>query len=222
MERAIPVLEVRKTPEGVIEGIASAFGRVDSYNHTILPGAYRKSIEAHTAARTTPAMLWAHMQEAPIGRWETLIEDATALRVKGRLNLETVAGREAFAHLRANDITGLSVGFVCPKDGDEIKSDGTRVLREIDLREISVVAVPADQSARITSVKSMGMLTKPETLRQFEDALRTMGFSRREAAKLATKGFANFEPDPDVSELDPQAARAVHAALRSLTSAFKR
>jgi len=45
-------------------------------------------------------MLWAHMQEQPIGRWHTVREDAKGLYVEGTMNLRTEKGRDAFEHVR--------------------------------------------------------------------------------------------------------------------------
>jgi hypothetical protein len=64
------------------------------------------------------------------------------------------------------------------KDSEQ---DGvTRILKEIDLMEISVVETPADNSAHISSVKSA---TK---LKDVEDILRQKGFSQKEATEIVT------------------------------------
>jgi hypothetical protein len=52
-----------------------------------------------------------------IGRWVEVREDERGLFVVGQLNLQTEAGKEAFAHLQARDIGGLSIGFQVAKDG---------------------------------------------------------------------------------------------------------
>lgn len=212
--RSLPLLELRSQPQGLVEGYASIFNGVDAYGDSVLPGAYSATLKQHMGAATKPAMLWSHQHEAPIGSWEKLEEDTRGLKVVGRLNLKTTAGREAFEHLRAGDVGAFSIGYMVPRDGFEVRGD-VRYLKKIDLREISVVTLPADPGARVTSVKSLD--DKPATVRQFEQMLQAQGFTRREAARIATKGFSGFEPDldagPDLTEL--------RAALLKCNQIFK-
>lgn len=197
--------------------MASAFGRIDTHGDTVEPGAYAQTLLEHKAAGTMPSMLWAHAQSAPVGRWEQMAEDARGLRVAGRLNLKTSAGRDAFEHLSAGDLSGLSIGFSVPAGGAEYRGD-VRVLRAVKLHEISLVTLAADSGARVTGVKS-AWLARPETQREFQMALQSLGFSRREAARISEKGFGAFEPD--LADIDQQGLAAIEAALRSLTNSLK-
>lgn len=217
MLHSVPVLELRTMPQGVVQGIASSFSRVDSYGHKVAPGAYRDTLAEHAKAGTAPAMLWSHAQDSPVGRWEKLEETSQGLFAGGRLNLKTAAGREAFEHLSAGDISGLSVGFRVLPGGDEMDGD-IRILKRIQLFEVSLVAIPADAGARITSIKAAGA-EKPETVREFQSALQELGFSRREAARIAEKGFAGSEPDDE--PINSKELLAVKSALQSLALSMK-
>ena len=199
---ALPVLELRSAAQGLIEGYASTFGGIDSFGDTILPGAF-----AGTIAKSKPLLLWQHQADRPIGRWTDLAEDGRGLHVRGQLNMQTDAGKQAYAHLREQDINGLSIGFRIPPFGAESR-DGVRQIKAADLVEISVVSLPADLSARVTVVKS----EQPATLRDFERALQTIGYSRREAAAIAQHGFG-AQPDDDTE--------AIEAALAVLHQTFK-
>ncbi len=87
---------------GVIAGYASIFGgEPDAYGDVVSPGAFAASLADHRKRGTTPVMLWAHDQSRPIGAWTDIREDAIGLSVKGRLTLESAAGREAHALLKA-------------------------------------------------------------------------------------------------------------------------
>ncbi len=211
LHQSLPLLEVRYQPQGSVEGYASVFGGVDSYGDTIVPGAYQKSLAKHRKSGTTPVMLWSHKQESPIGRWVTLAEDARGLSVSGQLNMKTTAGQEAYAHLQAGDLNGLSIGFRVAPGGSEYKG-GVNYLKEIELLEVSVVAVPADSAARISSVKSLE--AKPATLRELEGALQRIGYSRREAQNIAAKGFA--------AAGDPESSDELIKALKAATQLFKK
>ncbi|MDQ2736468.1 MAG: HK97 family phage prohead protease [Pseudomonadota bacterium] len=220
-----PVLELRAHGEGIVEGIASTFGGIDSFGDTVLPGAYSKTISEHAAAGTAPAMLWSHRAERPVGKWQQLGETGRGLEVAGRLNLRTHAGREAFEHVQAQDLTGLSVGFTMHPIGSERRADGVRAIKAARLHEISLVALPSDEGARITGIKSLD-LARPETARDFQAALQQIGFSRREAVQIATKGYAGFTPDAADDEPDDKPDNSTEfatalSAIRSLTQLFK-
>ena len=127
-------------------------------------------------------MLWAHDTANPVGRWDKLTETPNGLEVRGRINLKTDAGKNAFEHVSAGDVSGLSIGFRVP-EGGAIYDGPNRVVNEIDLAEVSLVAMPSQKMARISEVRSM------QSRADFRDLLRGVGLSRRAADKLATGGW---------------------------------
>ena len=138
---------------GTISGYAAVFnGPPDSYGDVIAPGAFAASLTEHKAAGSRPLLLWQHDPTQPIGVWEEVREDAKGLAVTGRLVLETRAGAEAYALLRAGALSGLSIGFLTKKA--ETRPGGGRLLKAADLIEISLVSRPAQSRARVTGVKA--------------------------------------------------------------------
>jgi HK97 family phage prohead protease len=147
-------LELRATSpaeDGTFEGVASVFGEVDMLGDAVAPGAFRKSLAAHRRAGRQPLLLWMHDIGAPIGRWLSITETAEGLKVKGKLTLATAKGREAYELLKERALDGLSIGF---RTLQSARTKTGRMLQEVDLAEISLVALPALASARVTSVKS--------------------------------------------------------------------
>lgn len=211
--RAAPVLDLRLAPddiaEGRIEGYGSVFGVADMHGDLVKAGAFVKSL-----AERMPAMLWAHDQTRPIGRWAEAAEDQRGLFLKGRLNLETADGQMAHAHLRAGDVTGLSMGFLTPPGGAAIAANGLRLLSAVDLFEVSPVAIPSNQSARITSVKSIGHLGSERELRS---ALHAAGLSQGAAKKIAAAGWPALNGDEDQPNLKHLALR-IRAATAELST----
>lgn len=189
-----------------IEGYGSIFGLVDSYGETVEAGAFEKSLARHSAESTLPAMLWSHDPGSPIGHWTEMFEDEQGLRVRGRLNLQSERGQQAQAHIRAGDVGGLSIGFVPLRS--KRNSDGSRALVEVDLLEVSVVAMPANRRARIISLK------QAQTLPEFEVQLRSIGYSRSEARKLALRAW----PKPDDNVALNQLSDRVETATREFQS----
>lgn len=151
-------IEARFAPDdvGVFSGYAARWGETNAHNEIVTRGAFARTIADHAARGINPPMLWAHRQDAPIGVWESLAEDAIGLAVRGRLVLDTVAGREAHALMKAGAISGLSIGFRNAKSSRS--AAGARVISDLDLGEISLVTLPSASNARVTSVRNQSGL----------------------------------------------------------------
>jgi len=193
-----------KANTGTIEGYASYFGGApDSYGDIIAPGAYAKSLAEHRRDGTLPVMLWGHDPREPIGRWTEAKEDERGLFVRGSLNLETEAGRRAHAHVKAGDIRGLSIGYSIYPDGYVRNNDGTRTLKAIDLREVSLVTIPAQRRAGITAVKSFSSRA------ELEEILREH-LPGRAVKKLMSGGWPALSGDEDEPQPDPAIDELAH------------
>ena len=168
-------LEVKEiTEEGRFSGYASVFDVIDYYDDEILRGAFAKSI-----AEKMPVMLWQHDSAEPIGVYESIREDGIGLWIEGRLLLDLEKGREAYILLKNQAIRGLSIGYVPTLwEWENRENRHIRVLKEIDLWEVSLVTFPANPKALVDDVKSI------KTIRDVEDTLRDAGFSRTEAKAL--------------------------------------
>jgi len=203
---------------GVFSGYAATYGGApDRHGDVILPGAFTKSLARHTSEGTRPALLWQHDQTAPIGVWEHFDDSPEGLRANGRLTLDVPQAKSAHALMR-DDALALSIGFRVPAGGMKQGDHGGSLLTEIDLLEISVVALPANASARITSVKCFDA-TDPNP-REFERAARdALGLSAREAKRLMSGGWNGLVRDERPDDSDQLAAIA--AKLQNITKALK-
>lgn len=179
--------------EGTFEGYASTFGVLDQGGDIVVKGAYAKTL-ADRGPRGIK-LLFDHNPSCPIGLWEELREDDTGLFGRGRLLLEVEKGREVHTLIRAGAIDGLSIGYRVV-DSERGARPGSRLLQEIDLREISVVTFPMNETSLISSVK--GDLP---TEREFERWLtQDAGFSRSQARTIIQSGFKslpNVKPGAD-------------------------
>jgi len=168
---------------GHFEGYASVWDSVDSYGDTVQRGAFAKSIKAYEEKKRMPKMFYSHNSSAVIGKWTYMAEDDKGLRVRGEITPGHRLASDVLASLRHGAMDGLSIGFI-DRDSEEIK-DGGRLLKEIDLHEISVVSMPAEERAFITSVKSR--LARLDGLKDAERVLRDAGFTRAEAAGFISR-----------------------------------
>ena len=123
------------------EGVAAVFSDPDDSSDIILPGAFKKSLE-----KLWPVLLFNHDPAFPIGRVVHLEETAFGLEGEFELNLLTRDGKDAHGMILGGSCTGLSIGYKSVVD--KSTPDG-RQLIEIDLREISLVAMPMHHRARV-------------------------------------------------------------------------
>lgn len=210
------VFEVRATGEdGTVEGYGSVFGVKDSYDDVIASGAFMKSLSEHKAAGTMPAMLWQHHPSEPIGVWSEMVEDSKGLKIKGRLALDTVRGKEAHALLKMGALNGLSIGFVSKAWAYDKETD-IRTLTEVDLWEVSLVTFPANGKSRITNVKAVDVVGM-KTIRQAEKALRDAGFTD-DAAKAFVAEVKRIALDERDAHEAVSAMKAADRLLKSLTT----
>lgn len=202
-------LDVKADNEGVLTGYASLFDVVDLQSEIVRPGAYRRTLAEHKTQGTSPALLWSHKLDQPIGRWVELREDQRGLWVKGKLSLNTDAGKQAYTHLVNGDLDGLSIGFVVPEGGRKYFGDGTFELLDVDLVEISVVTAPANRGARISSVKALS--TKSE----FVELFRASGLSKATARRAAAGAWRALQDD-DSHDKATRLLRHIEAATQRL------
>ncbi|MDK1385115.1 HK97 family phage prohead protease [Sinorhizobium sp. 8-89] len=204
-------LEVKAAGDGLIEGYASTFGgKPDRSGDIVAKGAFARTLAEHAREGTTPAMLWAHRIEEPIGKWTTLREDREGLHVAGRINLKTTRGREAFEHIAAGDAGAFSIGYLIGDHGRKYNGDGSYTLVDVDLVEVSIVAVPANPRARIASVKAVN--SKAELV----DLLHEAGLAKAAANRVAASGWAGLSG----AETQEKAKRLL-AAITGATDRLK-
>lgn len=205
-------LSIKAADDGKIDGYGSVFGVRDHYDDVIAKGAFENSLMAHRTAGTLPAMLWQHNPSEPIGVWTEMAEDATGLRIRGQLALDTMRGKEAHALLKLGALNGLSIGFMAKQWAYDRETD-VRTLTEIDLWEVSLVTFPANEQARVTSVKSADMGAPKDA----ERILRDAGFSKADATAFVSRVMRMGEERSDSAD---SAAVAMEAASRLLNSLY--
>lgn len=179
--------------DGTFEGYGSIFGNVDSYGEKVVAGAFGESLARHKREGTKPLMLWQHDSWSPIGVWEDLAEDGKGLWGKGRLLPGVKAADEALILLKAGAVQGLSIGY---REVETEPDGNTRLLKKLDLLEISIVSFPANRRARVETVKSILDAGKLPTVREFEEFLRDAGFSKALATAIAAKATPHLRGEP--------------------------
>lgn len=141
--------EIRKTEEmGVVSAYLTRWGSVDDYRSRFVKGAFAESF---SSVKNRIRLVWNHTDLA--GKVLEAKEDDYGPQVRVKFNLETVAGREAFSHVRHGDVDCFSFGFYTLKDRWK---EGIREITSLRCVECGPVIFPANLQARIMDVRSKG------------------------------------------------------------------
>jgi len=201
------------------EGHGAIFGNVDWGGDVILPGAFKRTLAWHKSEDTLPAMFWMHDRSRVPGKWLDMIEDEKGLATKGEL-APTDLGKEVHTLLKMEAVRGLSIGYL-PKEVD-FTADGVRVVKDVDLLEVSIVSIPMNPKAQIQHVKSrlsaIGEYVPredelAELKRECERFLRGKGFSKKMACRYAANLFngSGEIPEPKTGPgATPEPGRELH------------
>lgn len=133
----------------VIEGYASLFGVEDLAGDVVRAGAFTRSLARLAGTGVGVGMLLSHVGGRTAGRWTMLREDGRGLFVRGMVFNDTIAGATALSMIAGGGLDGLSIGFVA-RDWSPRVLRG-RELKEIELREISLVSAPMLPGARFAA-----------------------------------------------------------------------
>ena len=202
-------LKALNEEEGTFEGHAAIFDQPDMMGDVFLKGAFTKSLHTHKPSRVK--LLRQHRQDKMLGVFTEIKEDDKGLAVKGQLLLGLRDAQEAMILLKAGALDALSVGFQRVSDQFNSETKVSEII-EAKLFEISLVAIPAQQEARIMNVKAVS----PEditTKSELEVVLRDVGISVS-TSKFIVAGWT--PPARRNAEGDDSMVASLRAAATSL------
>jgi HK97 family phage prohead protease len=176
----------------IFEGYASTFGNVDLGDDIVEKGAFIDSL------RKTPdvPILWQHNMGEPLGKSIELYEDNTGLFIKAKLpKKDTMVSGRVMPQMEVGSIKEMSIGFFI--EDFEIKGE-TRILKKINLFEVSLVTKAMNPRALLTAFKSFKDI-EIKSLKDIEAFLKEGGLSNNESKTLISK-VKEFSLERDVEE----------------------
>ncbi|EHK86391.1 HK97 family phage prohead protease [Rhodococcus pyridinivorans] len=150
--------------EGEFYAYASVFGNKDSYGDVVQPGAFANTLDAWSKKDAVIPLLWGHKTDDPdynIGEILSAEEDERGLKVHARLDLEEPKAKQTYKLLKAGRVSQMSFAYAIV-DGEYVQPTGEGKtwrdayysLKELDLFEVSVVPIGANQETEILAVKA--------------------------------------------------------------------
>lgn len=192
-----------------ISGYASTTD-VDRQGDVIPASVWEKGLENYLK---NPIILAYHDHDDPCGRMVEHRIDEKGLWIKARIS----AAAEVFNLVKDGVLTAFSVGFRI-KDAEYNPAAEVFIVKELELLEISVVAVPANQNTLFSLAKSFDNDTDYKSFKlQFAPSSETAkGLeSAKEAKSTITKEW-NMNPEEIQKMLADAAKQAAQEAAKAL------
>lgn len=208
-------------------GYGSTFGNADLVGDVIMPGAFTESL-----AKRMPKMLYCHqMNVLPIGKFVEAREDANGLFLRGQLPKNVQMSRDVGELMKFGAVNSMSIGFRL-LDYNYDKENGITYMNKVDLWEVSVVGVPANPKATITTVKTENSqhsfpidIEKAKELsnRELEEILRESGICSKSAA-IYLAGRFNIQARSESADVGEKSLdfKGVHDELVQITNILKK
>lgn len=152
-------MQLKADEAGKISGFFSTYERTpDSYGDIILPGAFTKTIEKRKESGHPFPLCFNHDFSSVIGAVNTIEEKEQGPYIEADF-LDTQLGQDVRKMVQSGAIYQFSFAYDVlgrrdPTD-EERKNGVVDVLTELEVYEVSVVTVPANQNAQVTDIKSV-------------------------------------------------------------------
>lgn len=208
------------------EGLASTFGNVDQGGDVVVSGAFNKSL-----VKRAPVILWQHNSSEPIGMPVEVKEVQEGLYLKARLPKDdTLVKGRVIPQMKVGSIRKMSIGFnTIESDRDR---DGVRLLKELDLWEVSLVTFPMNEQAGVTGFKSktgeklfnledVAHIADIKSLREFLKNTDIFTKQAREHVLSKFSGLSDSNSDNSLSDSSKKAADELKAAFQTLNNNLK-
>ena len=185
---------------GTISGYFSTYDREpDSYGDVIAKGAFANTIQAREESGHPFPLCWNHDLDQIIGKVDS-IEDTEKGPLMTASFFNTQLAQEKREIVKAGVVYQFSFAYDVRDAGQVTLEDGTKAneLRELDLYEVSIVPIPANQNAVMTDIKAGKRNRKSD-----EDTIK-------EIISLANSLLDEVDDttDPEDGEDDPEANAA--------------
>ena len=204
---------LKSDDSGTISGYFSTYDREpDSYGDVIAPGAFTDTIKAREESGHPFPLCWNHDLDQIIGKVDN-IEDTEKGPLMTASFFDTPLAQEKREIVKSGVVYQFSFAYDVLEAGPVELEDGTKAneLRKLDLFEVSIVPIPANQNAVMTEIKSEEPETKdgePEEKSGRRNSKKDAD-AIREAITLLQGVLGELEETEDDGEDEPKANTAV-------------
>lgn len=209
---------VEEKDGGAVRAYASTFDRVpDSVGDVVAPGAFDKTIANWKASGKPIPLLWGHDTDDPfsnIGKATDYGTDERGLWFDADFDADNEKAQYVRKLVKEGRVFQCSFAYAI-KDAAPVELESgekANELRELDLFEISIVQIPANQNATVEEVKAMDAEIKSGKRNSAKDAdeLRKVASAANQIIEVVNGLLADDEAPTadgdDEGEADEKAA----------------
>ena len=158
MERLYKSFELKAGDNGIVEGYASTWTKTpDSYGDIVIKGAFTETLKKRKATGHPFPLCFNHDFDQIIGAVTEAEEDDFGLKIKASF-LNTALAQEKRELVKEGIVWQFSFAYSVlgseEPTAEEKKQGIFQKLTKLDLYEVSLVPVPANQTAIVTEVKN--------------------------------------------------------------------
>ena len=149
---------------GTISGYFSTYDRIpDSYGDVIAPGAFTDTIKAREESGHPFPLCWNHDLDQIIGKVDKIEDDEKGPLMTASF-FDTPLAQEKRAIVQSGVVYQFSFAYDIEEASMVTLEDGTKAneLQKVNLYEVSIVPIPANQNAVVTDIKSEEVEEKAE------------------------------------------------------------
>lgn len=208
--------EMKAQENGTISGYFSTYDKEpDSYGDIIVPGAFTNTLKKREETGHPFPLCFNHDFSAVIGAVKSVKDTEKGPYIEAEF-LDTQLAQDVRKMLMSGAIYQFSFAYDVLKARtpyeDEAKAGVMNVLEEVEVYEISVVTVPANQNAVATEVKSVDLETKQgkRNSKSDEDTINQI-------IALAQSLLGESEDTPEEEEGSEEAEPEINAAAEEST-----
>lgn len=208
--------EMKADEVGGISGFFSTYDKTpDSYGDIIEPGAFTKTIEKRKESGHPFPLCWNHDFSAVIGAVDSVEDTEKGPYIEAHF-LDTQLAQDVRKAVQSGAIYQFSFAYdvlgARKPTPEEEKAGVTQVLTEVEVYEVSVVTVPANQNAVVTEVKAGRRNRKAdeEIIRNCIESLKSL-LDEGEADNTENEPAKDAEPTPETNGAPEESKDAENA-----------
>lgn len=208
---------------GTISGYFSTYDRIpDSYGDIVAPGAFTETIKAREESGHPFPLCWNHDLDQIIGKVDS-IEDTEKGPLMTASFFDTPLAQEKREIVKSGCVYQFSFAYNVLDAAPVKLEDGTKAneLRKLDLFEVSIVPIPANQNAVATEIKAGKRNSKADAdkLEQAITLIREV-LGQLDDTEEQKDGEEPIEVNADATAEEPKEVNPAKAALLETIEKF--